>query len=50
MTEISERYARLGDAFAAKIAAVPPDGGRHRRRVPTGTPAMSSATSSGPRA
>jgi uncharacterized protein (TIGR03086 family) len=23
MTEISERYARLGDAFAAKIAAVP---------------------------
>lgn len=25
MTEISERYHRLSDAFAAKIAAVPPD-------------------------
>ena len=25
MTEISERYARLADAFAAKIAAVPAD-------------------------
>jgi uncharacterized protein (TIGR03086 family) len=25
MTEISERYARLADAFAAKIAAVPED-------------------------
>jgi uncharacterized protein (TIGR03086 family) len=25
MTEVSERYARLGDAFAAKIAAVPAD-------------------------
>jgi uncharacterized protein (TIGR03086 family) len=26
MTEVSERYGRLADAFAAKIAAVPPDG------------------------
>jgi uncharacterized protein (TIGR03086 family) len=25
VTEISQRYARLADAFAAKIAAVPPD-------------------------
>jgi hypothetical protein len=25
MTEISERYARLADAFAAKIASVPSD-------------------------
>ena len=25
MTEVSERYRRLGDAFAAKIAAVPAD-------------------------
>ena len=25
MTEVSERYRRLGDAFAAKIAAVPDD-------------------------
>jgi uncharacterized protein (TIGR03086 family) len=25
MSEISERYARLADTFAAKIAAVPPD-------------------------
>jgi uncharacterized protein (TIGR03086 family) len=29
MTEISERYARLGDAFATKIAAVPEDAWAH---------------------
>jgi uncharacterized protein (TIGR03086 family) len=29
MTEISERYLRLGDAFATKIAAVPEDAWAH---------------------
>ena len=34
MSEISERYRRLGDAFAAKIAAVPP--GKWDAKTPCG--------------